>query len=361
MSSDPYLPSSPLLPIGVALIGLSAQALEHADAVRSVEGLAVVMLCDSDPAQIERARQRLGDSIPATSSLDEAMACPGVQLAVVVLPHDQHRRAIEAAARHGVHVLKEKPLGRTLREALEIRDLAESAGIIVHTGVQRRFHATYAWLREALQRAASEGDMPIAASLDITIVRSRLPGVATTWRDHPTRAGGGILVDLGYHAVDLLHFLLGPMELLSCTLGRDGLPCQREDLETWAFVQARAGAAWVSLRVGVGETKQERIRVDMHDGSWIAGRDKVHWVPRGETPRERFSADQSWSMTQRHQIAAVATAVRDIQGEARSGEGETGSRAGATVDPIAQGATAIFIDQCYAQAASLAFAAGALR
>lgn len=151
--------------------------------------------------------------IPAhTTSLDEAINHPDVDTVVVGLPNFMHEEVISAIADAGKAVLCTKPLARNAEEAKRILDKVESAGIF--SGYLEDLCYTPKTLK-ALETVRS------GAIGDITWVRSREthPGPHSAWFWDKDKAGGGAIVDLGCHCIEIIRNFVGkgnrPVEVMA--------------------------------------------------------------------------------------------------------------------------------------------------
>lgn len=102
---------------------------------------------------------------------------------------------------HGLAMFHEKPLACTL---FELQNLVAALGktpVPLVVGTQRRDHPTYVYLKELIQNEEIS-----TLSISMELGKSPTPG---SWRGSRQESGGGALIDLGIHAVDLVHHLLG--------------------------------------------------------------------------------------------------------------------------------------------------------
>jgi len=151
------------------------------------------------------------------------------------------------------------------------------------------------------------------------------------WRGDYGRSGGGIVIDLGYHAVDLVQHLLGPLDLVSVLMWDQGMPTPAGIIENQAAITAMAGRAWVRIHVGRTGEKRESVVIDCENGRYRASRNEVMF--NSETI---LQSDASWEQTQYEQIDAFIAAIR------------TGAPTEASIDdqvPVIR-----FIEKCYAKA-----------
>jgi predicted dehydrogenase len=139
----------------------------------------------------------------------EMLARVSCDAVLVATPPSLHRAAALDALAAGCHVLLEKPIAANLEDALAIRDAAREAGRICAVGFNQRCHAKLIQLRARIAR----GELGTLRTLRVTW---------TTGSGHSARAwlgrreeGGGALLDLGSHQLDLWRFLAGsePIEV----------------------------------------------------------------------------------------------------------------------------------------------------
>jgi len=149
-----------------------------------------------------------------TSDLASAVNHPETDVVVVGLPNFLHEEAIALVAKAGKAVLCTKPLGRTAEEAKRMLDLVEGAGIFA--GYLEDLCYTPKTLKAL--RAVQGG-----AIGDVTWVRSREthPGPHSAWFWDGRLTGGGAIVDLGCHCVEIIRNFVGkgnrPVEVLCHT------------------------------------------------------------------------------------------------------------------------------------------------
>ncbi|HEV3398304.1 MAG TPA: Gfo/Idh/MocA family oxidoreductase [Actinomycetes bacterium] len=181
-------------------------------------------------------RQRWG--IPAsTTSIQEAVNHPDVDTVVVGLPNHLHEEAVAAAVAAGKAVLVTKPLARSAAEARRILDTVEQAGVF--GGYLEDLVYTPKTLKAlASTRAGAVGD--------VLWVRSREthPGPHSAWFWDAGQAGGGAIVDLGCHCIEIVRSFVGkgnrPVEVM-CWADTLVHPIEAED-NAIALIRFESGA-----------------------------------------------------------------------------------------------------------------------
>lgn len=134
----------------------------------------------------------------------DLLADPEVEAVYIATPVHVHLSQIAAAADAGKHVLVEKPIARTVAEAEEAVAACRRAGVLLGCGYMMRFHALHVAARELIARG--ELGQVVAGRAQLTCWYPPLPGA---WRQDPRLGGGGALMDMGSHCIDLLEFLTG--------------------------------------------------------------------------------------------------------------------------------------------------------
>lgn len=189
--------------LGWGVIGFGWVARDYALPGLRQAGGRLVAVADPDAAARETAR-RLGARAYADAAT--LLVDPAVQAVYVATPNHLHRAAVEAAAAAGKAVLCEKPVAATLADAEAMARAVRRAGIRYGTAFDQRHHPAHAAMRAA-----------IAGGVIGTVTAVRIAYACwvdagwtqDNWRADPTRAGGGALMDLAPHGLDLVEYLLG--------------------------------------------------------------------------------------------------------------------------------------------------------
>lgn len=231
---------------------------------------------------VERAKQFAAQwQIPnVTTTMEEAIFHPETEIVVIGLPNHLHKTAIEMAAAAGKAVLCTKPLAMNGAEALEILEIVEKAGI---------FHGYLEDLAYTPKTLNVLDSVKKGAVGQVTWTRSREahPGPHSDWFWEPTKSGGGAIIDLGCHCIEIGRNYIGkevrPIEVM-CWADTLVKPIAAED-NAIALIKYETGAisqievSWtfrggMDLRDEVAGTKGT-IRAD-------------HWLRTG---LELFSAE----------------------------------------------------------------------
>lgn len=160
-----------------------------------------------------------------TTSVEEAIRDPETDVVVVGLPNHLHKQAVLAAAGTGKAVLCTKPLARSGAEAKEMLEAVEKAGVF--SGYLEDLVYTPKTLKslEAVRQGAL-GRVLWARS------RETHPGPHSDWFWDPQQSGGGAIVDLGCHCIEIARNFIGkehrPLEVV-CWADTQVHPIEAED------------------------------------------------------------------------------------------------------------------------------------
>lgn len=141
----------------------------------------------------------------------EALLGADVEAVYVASPVQFHLEQISAALRAGKHVLAEKPLGRNVLEARQVVTQAQQGGLKLGCGLMMRFSRQH----QAALRLIEAGRLgqPVYGRAQLTCW---YPPMAGAWRQEVDLGGGGALMDMGGHCIDLLEMFFGKAEKVSC-------------------------------------------------------------------------------------------------------------------------------------------------
>lgn len=151
--------------------------------------------------------EKLREKYQAKYAYDNAEALlnnPEVQAVYIASPVVNHKEQAIAAAKAKKHILLEKPLALTSREAQEIVDVCKQEGVLLASGFMMRFHAYHEKMKELIQ--GGQLGQIVSCRAQLTCWYPDMPGA---WRQVKALSGGGALVDLGVHCIDLIQYIVG--------------------------------------------------------------------------------------------------------------------------------------------------------
>jgi len=164
----------------------------------------IAMIAASDPRW--DARERFAAEFGAKAYEDAEALCadPQVGAVYVASPHQFHVDHVKLAARHGKHVLVEKPMALTVGDCREMIAAARGAGIKLLVGHSHSYDLPYLHAREMI-RTGAYGRVRMINALNFTdfLYRPRRP------EELDTKAGGGVVFSQAAHQVDIVRLLAG--------------------------------------------------------------------------------------------------------------------------------------------------------
>jgi predicted dehydrogenase len=192
-------------PLRVGVIGAGWPGERHAEGYEAIGSAKVVAVSDLDAPR--RTAFASLYRVPRTyADYNDLLADPEVEAVSVALPNFLHAPATLAALAAGKHVLCEKPPSVTLAEARAMAEAAEQNGRLLVYALQRRFNPASEMLRARL----AEGTLGEIYHARAVWTRTwGVPRGVGSWFTDPARAGGGALIDIGIHVLDLAWFQMG--------------------------------------------------------------------------------------------------------------------------------------------------------
>lgn len=190
-----------------ALLGLEHPHSEiFLATLENLPEITAVSLWDPDPAVLRRFASRSGKVTQATSDLDGVLGRPDIDLALVCVRTDQAASLAHRVLLAGKHLLAEKPVGIDSSEIESLRSFAAQAGLVASVLYSRRAHPCAIAARRWVESGAIGPLLSLETRFLTTQVRFRRPD---SWLFRRATSGGGILLWLGCHCLDLLHFITG--------------------------------------------------------------------------------------------------------------------------------------------------------
>jgi UDP-N-acetyl-2-amino-2-deoxyglucuronate dehydrogenase len=238
-------PAHPLgSPVRVAVVGCGRISRNHFDAIARVEGLQLVAVADTDLSRAEAVGAEQG--VPAFSSLEEMLAAVPSDLVTICTPSGLHPQHGIAAARAGRHVLTEKPMAISLAAADELVQACDAAGVQLFVVKQNRLNPPI----QLLKRAVDKGRFGRLYMANVTVRWTRPQEYydAEPWRG-TWEFDGGAIMNQASHYVDLMQWLVGPVESVMAKTATQARRIEAEDSGV-AVVKFRSGALGV-LEVNV--------------------------------------------------------------------------------------------------------------
>ena len=231
--------------IRLAFIGTGWIGRNRLEAMLATGKAEAVAICDPNPEMADGARRLAPDA--TVCSLDEALAMKpdGV---VIATPSALHADQCIKAIKSGAAVFCQKPLGRNAAEVEAVLDAARSADKLLGVDLSYRYTQAMQAIREQIRN----GELGKLFAADLVFHNAYGPGNAWFW--DPKLSGGGCLMDLGIHLVDLALWLMDfpVVERVDGLQLRDGEAVAPDEVEDYATgtihlangAQVRIACSW---------------------------------------------------------------------------------------------------------------------
>lgn len=224
-------------PLRIALAGAGRIAASHLKAIaENPDQLMLAGICDMDVDAAAGAAASAG-GVPFFADLGPLLADVECDAVVVCSSSDAHAAHVLAATAASRHVLVEKPMATSLSQCRAMVQAADDAGVILMVGQNHRFMPNYRAVRNAL--AAGELGTVRAIRLDAMGNCNAPPG---HWARDGRRAGGGVVISLAIHRIDLARYFLGDIRRVTAR-------CQTTDPR---FIHGAEDYAWANLQFESG-------------------------------------------------------------------------------------------------------------
>ena len=195
----------------VGIIGCGWAGEQHIRAYRSLEDVVVLAVADINEGKAKRFATKW--KVKAWyKDYRMLLKNPEIDAVSICVPHHLHSKISVEAAEMGKHILCEKPLAISLKEADEMIKAAEKAGIILMVAENVRFHPINLKIKELIDEGFI-GEVFLARIFRDHEIHEYLR--ARPWFLDREKAGGGIWISGGIHDVDALRMLLGEVEEIS--------------------------------------------------------------------------------------------------------------------------------------------------
>lgn len=232
--------------VRVAIVGFGSIARTHLSALRALPAVRQLSVEPVVTTVVSERASTVGDELAAigvervVETIDEALADPSIELFDVTTRNDQHRALAGAALAAGRAVYLEKPIGRTAEEAAQLAEQAAAAPRPSQAGLVMRYEPAVVEAR-ALVQAGAIGELR-HGRVGLFHGSYLDPSRPISWRLRLATAGGGAMLDLGVHDIDVLRFILGEVRVVRGS-ARTVVPqrpggageTQTVDVDDWAW------------------------------------------------------------------------------------------------------------------------------
>jgi UDP-N-acetyl-2-amino-2-deoxyglucuronate dehydrogenase len=225
----------------IALVGCGRISKNHFDAIRKVDGLRLTAVADAEPERARAAGEDQG--VPWFASYAEMLekGRDTFDAVAICTPSGLHSTQGVAAAKAGKHVITEKPMSITLEQADALVEATDSAGVRLFVVKQNRLNPSV----QLLKRAVDKGRFGRIYLANTTVRWNRPQDYydAAPWRG-TWEFDGGAFMNQASHYVDLIQWLVGPVESVVAKTATQARRIEAEDSGV-AVLKFRNGALGV--------------------------------------------------------------------------------------------------------------------
>ncbi len=195
--------------LNIALVGCGRISKRHSELLGhgQIRGARLAAVCD---IRIERAKAIGAQfNVPAYSDMHEMMRSEAIDVVVVLTESGMHADHVVELAKHKKHILVEKPMALTLKDADRMIAACDAANVKLFVIKQNRFNVPVVKLREAMERGRF-GKL-VMGTVRVRWCRPQEYYDQDSWRG-TWALDGGVLTNQASHHVDLLEWLMGDVE-----------------------------------------------------------------------------------------------------------------------------------------------------
>ncbi|MBI2095513.1 MAG: Gfo/Idh/MocA family oxidoreductase [Candidatus Omnitrophica bacterium] len=199
-------------PIRLALAGCGGIAQTHLEAIARVGRVKLEVIQDINPTAGEQAAAKYACRF--TKNPDELFKDRNLDAVLVCTPPATHFEFVKKIVEAGKHVLCEKPFTTSLKDAEAIKKLSAKSGKLVMMASKFRFVSDVIEAKKFVESGVL-GDIVLSEVIFCSVVN-----MERRWNADPGISGGGVLIDNGSHAVDVIRYLVGPIKSVYAQAGK---------------------------------------------------------------------------------------------------------------------------------------------
>lgn len=210
----------------------------------------------------------------------------GIDAVYIATPVNLHLEQTLLAADAGKHILCEKPFGLTVAEAKSMGAHCKSRGVLLGSAYMKRFSAQH----QVALAMIEQGKLgkPVYGRAQLSCWYPPLEGA---WRQEMKRSGGGALMDMGSHCIDLLEMFFGEISKVSCFIRNNVHSYQPEDSAIVSLVFKNGAMGTVDSYFCIPDNSSKNVLELYGSKGSILARGTISQEPSGEMIAY-FEADQ---------------------------------------------------------------------
>jgi len=245
------------------------------------------------------------DKIPCYRTIQE-MQGVDADVAFVTVPHGLHDEIATELLSRGISIIKEKPLAHNLKTALRLLQVAEDNGARIWTTTQRPYHSLWNLCKERLSEIGEVYSFNYQYQFPFPL---RTSG----WRARPELALGGVLLDMGYHSIDALNYLFGPLNFHAGSFGFCYSENAYQQLDDTAHVMLKSDTLSGVLSVSRhGFAKSESLNILGTNGSFILTPSSLIQISRDGSVINKFEDNDANQFSKQNMLNSILDSMESL-------------------------------------------------
>jgi predicted dehydrogenase len=288
--------------VRIGIIGIGNMGSSHAQLLQKgvISGGVLTAVCDINPARLQWAEEKLGDSVLRFGAVEALLESPAVDAVVIATPHYDHSVLAILCLQHNLHVLIEKPAGVYTKQVRAMNAVAAKTDRVFGIMYNQRTNPLYQKLRTLIIQGEL-GDIKRTNWIITNWYRSQSYYDSGGWRATWAGEGGGVLLNQDPHQLDLWQWTCGMPKRVRAFMAFGKYHNIEVEDDVTAYVEYENGATGIFVTT-TGETPgTNRFEVTGDRGKIIIEDEKMtFWrlvVPERQFNREYqggFGEPECW-------------------------------------------------------------------
>jgi len=222
------------------------------------ENSELVAVMDTNYEAAVKTKEEFGAKY-AFATVEEVLNLDEIDAVYIATPVFCHKEQAIAAAKAKKHILLEKPMGLKVEDSAEIAAVCKEQGVKLGVGLMMRFSAYHQKMKELI----ADGVLG-----DIVSMRAQLtcwyPDIPGNWRQNKATSGGGALMDMGIHCIDLLQYISGTKaDTVSCFAQTQTFSYSADDSAALLMKMDNGATAFVDANFNIPDNAA-RCRIEFY-------------------------------------------------------------------------------------------------
>lgn len=264
--------------VKVAFVGAGSIARAHLNAFASIAECSLVGVCDPNLGTLEQFVKLAPGGLPSYVGCAEMIEDAKPDAIIVSTPPSQREEALALALAHGCSVLMEKPLAHTADSARRMVEITDAAAGVFSVGFCHRFVPALGLFREWIE-SGKYGRLIVLHNT----FGGHAPGQKDHWMSDGEISGGGVLMDVACHSLDIVHYLCGDVRRLQgvlrniwdgrgedsyCIIGEAGVETLVQLCGSWVFSSSEFSLRLRFEKADVVYEYGDTFRLKEHGEDW---------------------------------------------------------------------------------------------